>query len=82
MPTYRLQVYAFDPLGTIPAAADSTFVWNGPATATGNATITDNEAGIQGLTLDSNVAGGESATATVTINGNTSTNAPVYAEEV
>jgi Ca2+-binding RTX toxin-like protein len=81
MPTYRLQVYAFDPLGTIPQNA-GTFTWNGPATATGNATITDNEAGIQGLTLDSNVAGGETATATVTINGNTSTNASVYAEEV
>ncbi|WP_245890896.1 Hint domain-containing protein [Albidovulum aquaemixtae] len=58
------------------------FTWTGPATADGSATITDNETGIGGQTLDDDSAGGETATATATIGGNTSTGSTADAELV
>lgn len=82
MPTYDVNIYDADPLGLIPQTGGSTFTWGGPATADGTATVTDTETGIEGETLDDDDAGGETATADVTIGGNTSTGSDVDAEEV
>ncbi|WGW02437.1 Hint domain-containing protein [Tropicibacter oceani] len=82
MAVYKVQFYAFDPSGVIPTGTNSSFVWSGPASFGGSATITDNEAGIQGQTLDDDSAGGETATATVTTAAGTSTNTTVDAELV
>jgi len=80
MPTYEVNFYDLDPFGTIPRSTGATFVWSGPATADGTAVITDNETGIEGLTLDDDNAGGETANADVTIGGLTSTGSNVDAE--
>ena len=83
MPTYTVNFYDFDPGGgAIPTGIGNTFVWSGPTTAEGIATITDTEPGIEGLTLDDDSSGGETATADVTIGGNTSTGSNVDAEIV
>ncbi|WP_135501535.1 Hint domain-containing protein [Roseovarius aestuariivivens] len=82
MPTYTVDFYNFNPGGVIPTGTGSTFIWTGPSTADGTATITDNEAGIEGLTLDDDSAGGETATADVTVGGNTSIGSDVDAELV
>jgi len=80
MPTYNLVFYdirAYDVFGN---ATSGTNVYTGPATADGIIAITDNEAGIEGLTLDDDTAGLETATGTATLNGNTSTDSTVDAE--
>ncbi|KUF09015.1 Hint domain-containing protein [Pseudoponticoccus marisrubri] len=59
MPVYTVDFYDFNPQGTIPTFGS--FVWTGPGTYGGSATITDNEAGTGGLTLDDDSAGGERA---------------------
>ncbi|KAJ55712.1 hypothetical protein ACMU_13580 [Actibacterium mucosum KCTC 23349] len=82
MPTYDVNIYDADPLGLIPQTNGSTFTWSGPATPDGTATVTDTETGIEGETLDDDDAGGETATADVTIGGNSSTGSDVDAEEV
>ncbi len=82
MPTYTVDFYNFNPLGAIPTGTGSTFTWTGPTVPAGTAIITDNEAGIEGLTLDDDTAGGETATADVTVGGNTSTGSTVDAETV
>jgi len=82
MAVYDVSFYDINPIGIISTTVGSTFTWTGPATQTGTATITDNEAGIEGLTLDDDSAGNESARADVTINGRTSRNARVDAEDV
>ncbi len=56
--------------------------WSGPSTAVGSAVITDNEAGIEGLTLDGDDGGGETATANVTVGGSNSSGANVESEEM
>lgn len=81
MPTYTVSIYNNDPLFILSTTISGSGNWTGEATPSGTATITDTEAGIQGLTLDSNVAGGETATADVTVGGSTSTGASIYAEE-
>ncbi|QFT93752.1 Hemolysin, chromosomal [Roseovarius sp. THAF9] len=81
MPTYTVRVYDTDPLGILSGTIGGFGTWSGEEPPTGTATITDNEAGIEGQTLDSDAAGGESATANITVGGNTSAGAPVYAEE-
>lgn len=82
MATYTIGFYDLDPAGVIPTGIGSTFTWTASDVQVGSATITDNESGIQEQTLDDDSAGGESATANVTINGNTSTGTTVDAELV
>ncbi|MGK7652146.1 hypothetical protein ACSQ76_06940 [Roseovarius sp. B08] len=82
MATYTVNFYNYNPAGNIPTGTGSTFTWGGPGTAAGRATITDNEPGIQEFTLDDDSAGGETATATVTLGNNTSVNTTVDAELV
>lgn len=81
MPTYSVSVYNSDPLFILSQTVGASANWTGEAAPSGSATITDPETGIEGQTLDSYAAGGESATATITIGGSTSTGAAVYAEE-
>ncbi len=82
MATYTVHFYNQNPSGLLTTAVGSTFTWTGPATQAGTAVITDNEAGIQGLTLDDDSRGGETATADVTLGGATSTGSTVDAELV
>ena len=72
--------YDVDPASIFSTTTGATSTYTGPATADGTAEITDNETGIQGLTLDDDNAGGETATADVTIGGLTSTASTVDAE--
>jgi Ca2+-binding RTX toxin-like protein len=81
MPTYTFDIYLTDPLGQFGSSAGATRTWNGAATPNGTAVITDNQSGAGGLRLE-DLGAGETATATVTTPGGTSTNAVVYAEEV
>ncbi|MFX0543461.1 Hint domain-containing protein [Roseovarius sp. S4756] len=81
MPTYTVSVYDTDPLGVLSTTIGNTRTWSGEAFPSGMATITDTEIGLEGQTLDSDAAGNETATATITIGGNTSTGALIYAEE-
>ena len=82
MATYTVNFYQFTPgANGFTTASNSVFTYSGPATADGRATIVDNEAGIQGLTLDDDNNGGETARATASFNGNTSSDSPVDAEQ-
>ncbi|MEO3414724.1 Hint domain-containing protein [Roseovarius sp. CAU 1744] len=80
MPTYTVGLYDANPASIFSTAIGSTFSWSGPADQEGTATITDNEANFQGYTLDDDNNGGETATADVTIGGNSSTGSNVDAE--
>ncbi|MGB5559439.1 MAG: Hint domain-containing protein [Paracoccaceae bacterium] len=80
MAIYNVEFYNANPASIFTTAIGSMFTWNGPLTANGTAAITDNEAGSDGLTLDDDSAGGETARATATIGANTSTNSTVDAE--
>ena len=80
MPTHNIVFYNFSTNNTFSTTVNGTYAYNGPATATGSGTITDNEAGIGGQYLDDDNAGGELSTGTVTVNGLTSTNSTVDAE--
>ncbi|MBN2905552.1 MAG: Hint domain-containing protein [Rhodobacteraceae bacterium] len=82
MATYTIEFYSTNPGLILPTRIGRTFQWTGAATPTGTANITDNEAGYQGLTLDDDSAGGETATADVTLGATTSTNTTVDAEAV
>ncbi|MDA5094451.1 hypothetical protein O2N63_10175 [Aliiroseovarius sp. KMU-50] len=82
MATYAVQFYDLDPWGVIPTSTGNSFTWSGPATADGSAVITDNEAGVEGLTLDDDSLGGVTATADVTIGSDTSTGSTVDAARV
>jgi Ca2+-binding RTX toxin-like protein len=82
MPTYSVEFYAVNPTSIIGSQIGSTFIWTGPAVTNATATITDNETGIQGTTLDDDSAGGETARATVTTASGTSSNVTVDAELV
>ncbi len=72
MPTHNIVFYNFSTNNTFSTTVNGTYAYNGPATATGSGTITDNEAGIGGQYLDDDNAGGELSTGTVTVNGLTS----------
>lgn len=80
MPTYTVGLYNQNPSGIFATSIGATFNWSGPSNTTGTATITDNEPGIQGFTLDDDNNGGETATADVTIGGNSSIGSNVDAE--
>lgn len=82
MATYNLRFYAANPAAIFSNSLNSTFTWTGPANPAGTAVVTDNEAGIDGLTLDDDSSGGETATATVHLNNLTSTNTTADAEAV
>ena len=80
MPNFNVRFYAVDPASIFTTAVNSTFIWTGPANADGRATITDNESGIEGQTLDDDSSGGETATATVRLGNLTSTATTADAE--
>ena len=80
MPTYTVGIYDANPASIFSTTIGATFTWSGPADQEGTATITDNEATFQGYTLDDDNNGGETATADVTIGGNTSIGSNVDAE--
>jgi len=82
MAVYEVKFYNIDPGALLPTSTGGSFAWSGPATAEGTATITDNEFGIEGLTLDDDSRGGETATADVSLGGMTSTGSTVDAEAV
>lgn len=80
MPVYTVEFYDFDPWGSVPTGG--IFTWTGPGSYGGTATITDNEAGVGGQTLDDDSAGGESAFGTATTAAGTSSNVNMDAERV
>ena len=80
MADYNVRFYEQNPDLILSTGIGSFFTWTGSNDAIGTATITDNEAGIQGTTLDDDSNGAETATANVTINGQTSTGTTVDAE--
>ncbi|WP_040604292.1 Hint domain-containing protein [Sagittula stellata] len=80
MATYRVEFYSLNPQGVIPTSGS--FTWSGPSTYNATATITDNEAGVQGYTLDDDSAGDETAFGTATTTSGTSTNVNMDAELV
>jgi hypothetical protein len=67
MATHNVRFYDFDPLGAFSRDLNGTAVYSGPSQAIGTATITDNQTGTDGATLDD--APGEAATATTELNG-------------
>lgn len=75
MADYNLVFYNVDPLGVFSTSIAGTTTYAGPATADGNATITDNDGVLEDRTP-------ETATADISIGAATSTGADVYAEEV
>ncbi len=79
MPVYDVLFYDQNPRGIFSETVGGTTTYSGPATADGSATITDNQTGIEGQTLDDDNAS-ENATADVSIGGLTSTGANVDAE--
>ena len=83
MPVWtNIQFYNTNPFNWFGTTTGATVTYGGPSTTEGVATITDNESGIEGNTLDDDSAGGETATADVTIGGVTSTGSTVDAEYV
>ncbi len=77
-----IKFYAVDPATIFSFGVGNYSTYSGPASAAGMAVITDNEPGIEGLTLDDDNNGNESATATVQLGPLTSTNSSVDAELV
>ncbi|WP_417261627.1 Hint domain-containing protein [Celeribacter sp.] len=79
MPVYELEVYNFNPSGVFSTTTGSRFTYSGGG-PTGTAAVTDNNA----VLTDDSAGGsyGETATANVSIGGNSSTNADVDAERV
>jgi len=82
MADYNVRFYDANPSGIFSTGIGSTFSWTGPADAVGRAEIRDPESGIQGITLDDDSRGGETARADINLNGVTSTNSTVDAELV
>ncbi|WP_172299943.1 Hint domain-containing protein [Pseudoruegeria sp. HB172150] len=80
MAVYNVRFYDYNPQYLIPSGTGSSFTWSGPSAAVGKATITDNEFGSQGYTLDDDNSGGESATAWVQVGNDVSTYSNVDAE--
>lgn len=80
MATYTVSIYDYDPYGQISSTINGFTTYSGPATADGTAVITDNAAGTAGQVLEDTAL--ETATADVTIGGNTSTGSAVFASEV
>ncbi len=81
MTTYtNLRLYNIDPFGLFSQTVGGSTTYNGPSTADGMTTIVDNQSGNGNLTLEG-AGGGETATADVYINGNTSLGSSVTASE-
>ncbi len=80
MATYTLQFYNADPFFIFSRTAGGTATYTGPADAEGTAVITDNGTGNAGAVLDDDNAT-ETATADVTLGGNSSAGSSVDAEE-
>ena len=80
MAIYTLDIYDYNPSGIFSTTVSDTFTYAGPATATGTATITDTQSGLDGQTLSA-LYSGETATADVTVGGHTSTGSNVDAED-
>ncbi|MEM7190414.1 MAG: Hint domain-containing protein [Pseudomonadota bacterium] len=80
MTTLNVDVYDFDPYFEFPRFGGTTHTFGGPDVPETTATITDNGSGTDDLTLEDNTRG-ETATITITINGDTSTDVAVSAEE-
>ena len=81
MPTVTVRFYDGTPqTHGFPTTTSGFFTYTGPYAREGRIEITDNEAGIEGQTLDDDSNGAETATGTATINGLTSTNSTVDAE--
>lgn len=80
MADYTFDVYLWSPYDELPTALGN-FVFTGDTSNVGTAIITDNETGVDGLTLDDNVAGSrETATATVTTPTQTFTDIDINAD--
>ncbi len=73
------QFYAVNADEILPSSG--TFTWTGPVEPTGTAVIYDTEPGIEGLTLDDDSDGDETATADVTLGSLVSIGSDVDAEE-
>lgn len=80
MPNYNVVFYNFSTNNTFSTNVGSSYTYNGPANALGTGVITDNEAGVGGQYLDDDNNGGETATGTFTVGGQTSTNTTTDAE--
>lgn len=80
MPTYTVGIYDFDPYYSFSQSPGGSFTYNGQTEAPGTATITDTQGGGGSATLE-DTSSGETATATVTVGGNTSNGVSVEAEE-
>lgn len=80
MTSITVGVYDIDPWGVFPENNGDLYTYSGPGTPEANVTITDNGGAGGDLTLEDNDFG-ESATGTLTINGGTSTDVSVSAEE-
>jgi|GEM_PF-195458 len=76
MAIYDVVFYNQNPRGTFSETIGGTTTFSGATAPGGIATITDNETGVRGLTLDDDNSG-ETATADVTVAGNTSTGVTV-----
>ncbi len=76
MAIYDVIFYNQNPRGIFSETVGGTTVYSGPASAAGSATITDNQTGVEGTTLDDDNAS-ENATADVSISGSTSIGVPV-----
>ncbi|MCT4559382.1 MAG: Hint domain-containing protein [Pelagimonas sp.] len=79
MPIYNVSFYANRPSAN-GFTSSGTFTYTGASSVVGSASITDNEPGIEGLTLDDDNNGAETATADVTVGGLTSSGSRVDAE--
>ncbi|WP_281859145.1 Hint domain-containing protein [Litoreibacter halocynthiae] len=79
MANYDLSFYDVDADTIFSRTVGATSTYTGPASAAGDVTITDNGAGIDGLTLEDSKKG-ETATATTTLNGVTVSGTGVDAE--
>ncbi len=78
MPDFTVGVYDFDPYFTFSQTVGGEITYSGPSSSETTAVITDNGSGVAGEGItDSD----ETATGTITINGNTSTNVDISAEE-
>ncbi len=80
MATYTFRFYNADPYLIFSRSNGGSATYTGPADAEGTAVITDNGTGAAGAVLDDDNAT-ETATADVTIGGNSSTGSSVDAEE-
>ncbi|WP_208350712.1 Hint domain-containing protein [Pseudaestuariivita rosea] len=82
MPTFDVRFYDFDPIGVFSTSIGGTTTYNGPTSPDGIAIITDNQTPPEDQSLEDDSGGGnETATAVVTLNGQTATS-DVDAESV